>query len=362
VSGPDPISIIIPAFNQLAYCRTCVESIVRNTVRPYRLILVDNGSTDGVSEFFDSVEGAEAIHAPENLGFAGGVNLGLKAATGHALLLNSDTIVPPGWLGRLEEALLSRDDMGMVGPMSNYTSGPQLIPDLTLNGPAAIDAYAAKLAVDHEGRRQLTGRLVAFCVLIRDEVVEKVGLFDEGFGKGNFEDDDYCHRTMIAGYKLAIARDSFIFHFGHATFSGMDFTDESWQALMTENKNRFVEKWSIEPEARMSPAGGADALNKEAVAALQEGDAKKALQLLAEAVQLCPHFAEGHNNLGVIFWQEGETDRAYESFARAVRLDPNYEEARDNLRDAAQALGREEEARTLLEKTDKPISEKNHGL
>ncbi|MEA3365964.1 MAG: glycosyltransferase, partial [Candidatus Hydrogenedentes bacterium] len=120
-----PISVIIPAFNQVNYCRQCIQSIRMHTDREYRLILVDNGSTDGVSEFFDSVPGATVVHSDANLGFAGGVNLGFDHADGHVLLLNSDTLVPKGWLGILQHALLEEDDIGMVGPMSNCVSGPQ---------------------------------------------------------------------------------------------------------------------------------------------------------------------------------------------------------------------------------------------
>ena len=127
-----PISIIIPAFNQLEYCRQCVQSILIHTQRPCRLILVDNGSTDGVSEYFDSVPGAMAVHAGRNLGFAGGVNLGLQHAEGHVLLLNSDTIVPRRWLERLEAALLCAEDIGIVGPRSNCVSGIQQIDGLEL--------------------------------------------------------------------------------------------------------------------------------------------------------------------------------------------------------------------------------------
>ena len=87
------ISIIIPAFNQLDYCRQCILSVQLHTPPPYKLILVDNGSTDGVAEYFDEVPGAHVIHARKNLGFAGGVNLGMAAAEGPVLLLNRDTLV-----------------------------------------------------------------------------------------------------------------------------------------------------------------------------------------------------------------------------------------------------------------------------
>ena len=94
--SPPPLSIIIPAFNQLKYCQGCIASLRRCTPEAHRLILVDNGSTDGVGDYFYSVPKAEVLHAEENLGFAGGVNLGLAKAVGHVVLLNSDTILSPG--------------------------------------------------------------------------------------------------------------------------------------------------------------------------------------------------------------------------------------------------------------------------
>ncbi|MCX5758136.1 MAG: glycosyltransferase family 2 protein, partial [Candidatus Hydrogenedentes bacterium] len=189
------VSIIIPAFNQLHYCRQCVESIVANTDGPYRLILVDNGSTDGVREYFDSVSGAIALHAEQNLGFAGGVNLGLARAEGHVLLLNSDTLVPPGWLGRLVNALESSDGIGMVGPLSNCVSGSQQLDGLSFTSTDEVHAFAGDLAQRNAGRLRDVARLVGFCLLIREEAFKAVGIFDESYGIGNFEDDDYCLRV-----------------------------------------------------------------------------------------------------------------------------------------------------------------------
>jgi glycosyltransferase involved in cell wall biosynthesis len=200
-----PISIIIPAFNQLEYCRQCITSIRLATTRPYKLILVDNGSTDGVSEYFDSIKGATVVHAKENVGFAAGVNLGLAHCEGHSLLLNSDTLVPNGWLERLEATLLQSDDIGMVGPRSNCVSGSQLIDDLQFNEMDKINAYADARAKEHGGELRDVARLVGFCLLIRDKVVQEVGLLDEAYGTGNFEDDDYCLRVMRAGYRLCVA-------------------------------------------------------------------------------------------------------------------------------------------------------------
>lgn len=343
-----PVSIIIPAFNQLEYCRQCVGSILAHTRPPYRLILVDNGSTDGVGAFFDSVPGATVVHAEQNLGFAGGVNLGLAHAQGHVLLLNSDTLVSPGWLGRLVDALESDPSIGMVGPRSNSVSGTQLIPDLTFETFAEINAYADALHAEHGGAVQDVARLVGFCLLIRDSVVAEIGCFDEDYGIGNFEDDDYCIRVLRAGYRLCVADGCFVFHYGSRTFLGMGLVDDAWRALIAENEARFQEKWQARPEERIDAVQASRQCNRRARASQQAELFEEAVRQYAEAIRLAPAYDLNYNDLGVLLWERGDRVRAYEQFARALRRNPANTDARENLRAAADALGRSAEAQELL--------------
>ncbi len=348
-----PISIIVPAFNQLACCRQCVESVRRHSAgRPYRLLLVDNGSTDGVGEYFESVPGAVVVHSETNLGFAAGVNLGLQRAEGHALLLNSDTIVPRGWLDVLERALLCEDDIGLAGPMSNCVSGPQHIPGLEFNSLDDINAFAARRATDHAGQYEDVDRLVGFCLLIREETLRQVGLFDEAFGLGNFEDDDYCLRVRRAGYRLRMARDAFVFHYGSRTFLGMGVVGDQWSALMTENQRHFARKWDLEPSGRRDAVQESQQLNAHAREALESGHLQEALEFLGKAIAVCPSWDVNFNDLGVILWQLGRHDEAYTQFVRAVRLNAAFNDARENLRQAAEVLGRVSGARETLGEVD----------
>ena len=82
---------------------------------------------------------------------------------------------------------------------------------------------------------------MGFCLLIRREVIDAIGLLDEQFGIGCFEDDDYTLRAIQAGYRAVIAGDAFIHHYGGRTFvgSGVDYG-----ALMQENQQRFLAKWT----------------------------------------------------------------------------------------------------------------------
>ena len=342
-------SIVIPAHNQLDYCRQCVESIRLGTQRPYRLILVDNGSTDGVAEYFDTVPDATVVHAATNQGFAGGVNLGMEQAEGHVLLLNSDTIVPQGWLARLEDILEAHADIGAVGPTSNCVSGSQQIETPEFASIDAINAFAAARAQQHGTAVRDVARLVGFCMLIRDTVAAEVGRFDEAYGIGNFEDDDYCMRILRAGYRLCVAEGAFVFHYGSRTFVGMGILDDQWRAVIDRNRRVFEEKWDVAAAERSDAVQQSRQLNRRAHDAWDAGDATEAVRLLKQAVETAPAYELNYNDLGAVLWGLGESARAYGYFERALQLKHDYPEARDNLLHAAEALGKTHEARQFLE-------------
>ncbi|NIA13843.1 MAG: glycosyltransferase [Nitrospiraceae bacterium] len=343
-----PISIVIPAFNQLDYCRACIESLRRVTERAYRLILVDNGSSDGVSEYFDSMEDADVVHTPENLGFPAGSNLGLARAEGHAVLLNSDTLLTPGWLGRLERSLLSAGDLGMVGPMSNSAAGFQQLVGLYLPDQEAVDGFAAELAQWNDGSVRDVNRLVGFCILIRDIVLEKVGLLDESFGIGNYEDDDYATRVRQAGYRLGVAEDCFVFHHGGKTFEGMGLTGERFEALMEENRLRYMEKWDVFLPKPKPSESESEALNLKAREALAAGDAGVAMRFLREAVAKHPTDARNFRDLALLLRDLGKGEMAYQCLVQALRVADELDEISVHLRELGDALNRGDEVAALL--------------
>jgi GT2 family glycosyltransferase/tetratricopeptide (TPR) repeat protein/2-polyprenyl-3-methyl-5-hydroxy-6-metoxy-1,4-benzoquinol methylase len=242
-------SIVIVTHNQLPYTRQCVESILSRTDEAYELILVDNGSSDGTVSYLNSIEGAKVVLNRENRGFAPANNQGIRIAQGRQiLLLNNDTIVTTGWLEGMLEALYDRPDTGLVGPVSNSVSGPQQIP-VTYSDLASMDGFAWQ----RRGLRDMTevDRLVGFCLLMRREVLDEIGLLDEQFEVGCFEDDDFCRRALQSGYKAFIAGHVFIHHFGSVTFraSGLDFNE-----IMEKNRLRFDEKWRVEALDTAAPA------------------------------------------------------------------------------------------------------------
>lgn len=208
----------------------------------------------------------------DNLGFAKGCNQGLAASDGDTVLfLNNDTVVTPHWLARMLGVLHSADDIGMVGPATNYASGQQqlAVPYVQVS---EADDFSKEHARRFSGYSFDTRRIVGFCMLLKRSVLDETGGFDERYGLGNFEDDDLCLRVMLQGYRLRIVYDSYIHHFGHMTTNSLP--DANLGSLLQINREKAKLKWGRDiheliyrelPEvtlvlpldARESPAGEA---------------------------------------------------------------------------------------------------------
>jgi GT2 family glycosyltransferase len=233
-------SIIIPTFNQLDYLRECVESIRRHTDVPFEIIVIDNGSTDGTDEYLRKMSGAVRFkRSDRNIGFAGGVNQGLMMARGTTLLfLNNDTIVTENWLPNLLTCLRSDARFGLVGPVTNYISGDQLI-ETSYGSVEEMHAFAKAYNRSDAGRWTPTDRLTGFCVLMTRDMFRRLGYLDEGFEIGNCEDDDYGLRARLLGAELIIAKDTFIHHAGSKTTKSIaDFA-----RIYEQNLQFYRNKW-----------------------------------------------------------------------------------------------------------------------
>lgn len=232
-------SIIIPVCNKPELTKACLDSVAKYST-DHEVIVVDNGSNP-------PWRGPEfCIRNEKNLGFPFAINQGIKKARGEVIvLLNNDTVVSPNWLERLN-AHFERYDM--VAPVTNCISGPQQLTIRASGLPASIIEVSEGIYTRNVHRSHPFHRLVFFCVAIKREVIDKIGLLDEQFTPGNFEDDDYCMRAIEAGFRLGIAEDVFIYHLGSATNKALDF---SYTELLRTNSDKFQKKWSAEKYALM---------------------------------------------------------------------------------------------------------------
>ncbi|MBN2643632.1 MAG: glycosyltransferase, partial [Victivallales bacterium] len=241
------VSIVILTFNQLEYTKKCIASIKKHTPEEHEIVFIDNGSTDGTVKWLRKLAAENSnyrlIENRENLGFAKGCNQGIEAARGeYVLLLNNDVVVTPNWLsGMLEVFRGGHSNTGIVGPMTNNISGPQRVIDVGYQSMNELDGYAATFRETYRYRRIPLRRIVGFCMLFKKELADRVGFLDEKFGTGNFEDDDYCLRATLLGYKNVVAGDVFIHHYGSRSFIGNRI---DYSSLLYENKSGFNRKWS----------------------------------------------------------------------------------------------------------------------
>lgn len=242
-----PVTIIIVAWNQLEKTLACLETVVALDYPDFRVLLVDNGSepplAGPVSTRFPTVE---TLRLAANLGFAGGYNAGLRRGlegdSRHFLLLNNDTLLEPDVLAKLAAEMERARDVGLVTAKIYYAADPRRIwttganfdifLDLKDSGAGQIDVgqWDAPRDVD----------FAPFCaLLVRREVIERVGLLDEDFFL-YYEDMDYCRRAVAAGWRVRYCPTARVLHDVSASSGGRDSPMERY--WMAQSSGRYFRK------------------------------------------------------------------------------------------------------------------------
>ncbi|QJD83453.1 methyltransferase domain-containing protein [Cohnella herbarum] len=238
-------SIILVVHNQLAMTKRCVLSIRKYTdPGSYEIIVVDNASTDGTVGWLRAQPDIRLLEQAKNVGFPAGCNIGAAASAGdRILLLNNDTVVTPRWLSQMELAIGSDDRVGAVGPLTNFAGYGQTV-ETSYHSMDEMQRFAEIYNVSSPNRWEEKMKLIGFCLLVKREAWMKVGPLDEAFGIGNYEDDDWCVRARLSGYKLLLCRDTFIHHEGHASFKSVK---DTFKKAMIHNGTLFMNKWGFHP-------------------------------------------------------------------------------------------------------------------
>nr|VFJ62073.1 MAG: Glycosyltransferase, GT2 family [Candidatus Kentron sp. DK] len=227
------ITIIIPVLNQLAYTKKCLASLSDDLVAGVKVVVVDNGSDDGTVEFLAARDNLSVIRNEENLGCAAAWNQGVMAATAAEWIavLNNDVLVADDWL----RALLDFAEKQNIDIVSPAMREGELNYDL--------EGYARSF-VSAMKDMQRPGTAHGACFVVRRRVFETIGLFDENFRIGQFEDTDFFLRARRAGFRLAITGAAFIHHFGSVTQDSIT-RSRSVRPYEVENRAYFREKWRM---------------------------------------------------------------------------------------------------------------------
>jgi GT2 family glycosyltransferase len=226
------VDIIVCVHNALSDIRCCLEAVVRHTTPPYSLILVDDGSEPETHSYlfgFAKARGAVLLTNEEAKGYTWSANQGLRRSSAdYVVLLNSDTVVTAEWLDRLIACAASDPQIALVGPLSN-TASWQSIPDTERQSDWAANPLPVGMTIEEMAHlvAQYSARLYpsmpflnGFCLLIRRQVIEEIGYFDEeAFGPGYGEENDYAIRARKAGWLLSLADDTYVYHSQSRSYS-----------------------------------------------------------------------------------------------------------------------------------------------
>lgn len=240
------VSAIVLTYNNLELTKNCLESLEAcSDDVDLEIVIVDNASRDGSREFLSSWASSRAnvklMLNDDNLGFAGGNNLGLACATGdYLVILNNDTVVTRGWAWRLVNHLRNDPQIGIVGPSTNNIGNEARVAT-HYSTFDQMHIEAESLTEAHLGHWFELDTVAFFCAMLPRSTYERCGPLCEDYGVGFFEDDDYCRRVQEAGLTVACADDVFVHHHLSASFDKLGA--ERKRALFEANRAIYEAKW-----------------------------------------------------------------------------------------------------------------------
>lgn len=243
------VSVVIVTYGGLDLTKACLESLLGGETWPrLDVIVVDNASSDGTPEHLAEVAAADSrvrcVFNRENRGFAAANNQGIAIAAGDVVvLLNNDTVVPPGLMGRLAGHLARDASIGLLCPTTNFCGNEARV-EPGYEAMTGLPAFAARRAREHRGRVFDIGVAAMYCVAARRQVLAEVGPLDEAYGVGMFEDDDFAVRIRAKGYRVACAEDAYVHHVGQGSFRKL--SPEEYDALWKKNQAYFEKKFGVE--------------------------------------------------------------------------------------------------------------------
>jgi len=247
-SHPPLVCIIILNWNGKDLLEVCLSSLFKNTrYKNFKVLLVDNGSTDGSVEFvrknFPSVE---ILALDKNYGFAGGNNRGIfyvmkKYKPDYVLLLNNDVeFIDPSWLEKLVESAEENEKIGIIGCKLLNRSGSEEYSPGFLDPKMWVVGNMRRIEKRIKDTKGEVKSVAFACVLIKKDVIEKIGYLDEDFFPAGCEDTDYCLRAKAAGFRVFVNWDVSVLHLGGATTKRKTREDKIFRELLAKNGTQFA--------------------------------------------------------------------------------------------------------------------------
>jgi GT2 family glycosyltransferase len=245
----DRITVIVLNWNGWQDTVACVKSLQWLSDVDCHILVVDNGSTDGsVAQIEAALPGVDVLQAGANLGFGGGCNAGIRkairAGAQYVWLVNSDATVDPGALAAMVRVADQNPSIGAVGSVL-FDAGT--VDQVQLWGGGRINLWLGRS--NHCASAGPVDFVSGASMLLRCTALEDVGLFDDATYFMYWEDTDLCFRLRHAGWLLAVAADSRIWHKESAS---LGFGNPVLDTYATRSCVRFLRRHA--PMPRLSVA------------------------------------------------------------------------------------------------------------
>lgn len=242
-------SVIINTHDNLEMTRRCITALLDHTDPCHELLVLDSGTNLELNEYLSGVARSHSqfqlIMGGDETSEAAAMNRALNMSEGrHIVLLDHRAVVTPGWLSTLTGIADLNPRAGMVGPVTNRMNGMQQVPavDYDVDSLDGLDSFSTRQMIAHASDRTRTIRLGGFCLLIKRELLARIGGLDDRFDGGFYEFNDYSMRTHMAGYECLIARGCYVHH----QPSGTAVVVEADRIMQLEIQwEIFKRKWNI---------------------------------------------------------------------------------------------------------------------
>ncbi len=248
-----PVTIVVPVYGDWPSLEECIESLKKHVSSSHKVMLVNDCGPDAddiekkIKQTIYGYGNFEYYRNKKNLGFVQNCNnavLNLEKTNNDILLLNSDTKVTQNFLQKMLDVLYVDKKMAVVSPRSNNATIATIpLSSAPKKGIGAKKSYELYLKIkDTLPKYSIVPTAHGFCMLIRRDLINKYGFFDEIFGKGYGEEVDFCQRLRQAGYQCALANHSYVFHQEARSFS------LEAKAKLLEDNNKII--WQRYPNYR----------------------------------------------------------------------------------------------------------------
>ncbi|MDD5136159.1 MAG: glycosyltransferase [Candidatus Omnitrophica bacterium] len=228
--------IILPTCGQTALIKDCIESLIKSTRYPVRLIAIDNGASEEASSYLKEVSGSGRldmvlIKPPENLGWIRSINEGLALSKDSEFVSfqNDDTVFASGWMEELSDVFAKDAGIGIANPEWELPEGQDVE-----TRAGELKKYAGQ-TVDMDWCR-------GHCLVVKREVVDKIGGLDPVYIPVYYDDRDYSLKAIEAGYRCVKAKGAFVYHIRNVTMK-KTMHQQKISALMERNGRIFYKRW-----------------------------------------------------------------------------------------------------------------------